>query len=157
MYKTLSVLFLVVVCGTYFAGVYSERGEWKAKMAAVENEYKVIQEQTDAENTKRLQRVQTVAANAIKQGNDIQHKFDAYVRDVMSTDSVQSDSAGSKDSMPDCTCITERVKTTNSIKCPRQSNGRIKAVALKYAKEADECAVKFNSLLDLYREVQNGS
>lgn len=157
MYKTISILFLIAVVGAYFAGVYSERGEWQAKMTAVENEYKVMQEQTDAENTKRLQRVQTVAANAIKQSGDIQRKFDAYVSAVVSADGLQSNNPSSQDSVPDSPCITERLETTNSIRCPRPSTGRVKAVALKYAKEADECAVKFNSLLELYREVQNGS
>lgn len=149
--------FLACVCSASIGYVYGHIQEaeyWDQKMTAVKVEYEQIQKQTDAESTRRIQNLQSVTAKTLKQESDLKRKFDSYVAEL---DRMHADNSSSKTSVSDSATAPTRTEPRNTSRCNGQRNAGLERKILIYAEKADECAVKFNSLLELYRSVQDGS
>lgn len=147
---------IAVMCATAVGFVYGHIQEaqyWDGKMKAVQLEYENLKAKTDEENAKRINNLQTVTAASVKRQEAIKRKFNDYVAVV---DRMHADSTGGKASVPDSSAVARRNERASKCGCTRQSDADLRKLALVFARERDECAVKFNSILELYKGVQDG-
>lgn len=83
---------------------------------------------------------------------DLERRYDDAVR---SLDSVQQSASDDKRSaLPSSTATSCNTKTGDNSRRIEQSYNACKKSVLNFAKERDECAVKYNTLLKLYQQVQ---
>lgn len=102
------------------------------------------------------QKLTKAYSEQVKQKDEIQRRFDFYVRELSASNGVRNQGARNTDSVPNNSRAPAGTKPITTDRCNAKDFRAVKADLMELARQHDELAVKYNSLLNFYNTVRQG-
>ena len=147
-------------CVAFISGIFVTSDYYEKEIAqyvakAQEEKAKALADVSQKERSVS-QKLTKAYSEQVKQKDEIQRRFDIYVRDLSANDGVRNQGSRDTDSVSDNSRTPTRPQPTTTDRCNAKDLRAVKANLMELAKQHDELAVKYNSLLEFYNTVRLG-